>query len=484
MRRLGSRLNRVVSSLLWPTGKGLNYVFEKATFYQEYVVIEQGSRQGCCPIRYTSVVLPKYKLCGARVNKAAKGYSLALFGIGAMVGGLICVIVGASGASMIMSVGIILLIVGFICLLFPCCLTRYETELKVLIDPEDPALGVKTYQLRTFQKPDDDFVLLYVYGAVVDGMAGYHALAHLIDDNLVQKVQPLEMTAINVEAGKLPSSNLLPIENKRRSTHATNAGYGKQLYVLEQATGIFGEEGGLLYKLGTSISKTVTRAVFCENLIVLQIEKKLLCYPMTYEKLVIPKYKVAQVEFSKGGLLKKLLAFSWFALWIGVVLVAIGATTGQASSAISTISGQANSAGSAGTGLIVGGVVVAVVALLLSIMACCHSTYEVLLVFIQPPLPPGLMNPFKKMMKRMMGPESYSLILHDEPHKEFIMSYVYGTLGENMGGYHALTHLIKDNLVDKVKPFTISGAIASTGKASYVPVPVKAGQVDVQVEAA
>ena len=122
-----------------------------------------------------------------------------------------------------------------------------------------------------------------------------------------------------------------------------------------------------------------------------------------------------------------------------------------------------------------------VVALLLSIMACCHSTYEVFLVFIQPPQPPGFQNPFTKMMKRFMGPETYSLILHDEPHKEFIMSYVYGTLGENMGGYHALTHLIKDNLVDKVKPFTISGAIASTGKTSYVPVPVKAGHVDVSV---
>ena len=51
-------------------------------------------------------------------------------------------------------------------------------------------------------------MLLYVYGSVVDGMSGYHALAHLIDDNLVQKVQPLEMTAVNVAADKLPSANL------------------------------------------------------------------------------------------------------------------------------------------------------------------------------------------------------------------------------------------------------------------------------------
>ena len=43
--------------LALPAGRGVNYIFEKATFYQEYVVIEQGSRQGCCAIRYSSVVL-------------------------------------------------------------------------------------------------------------------------------------------------------------------------------------------------------------------------------------------------------------------------------------------------------------------------------------------------------------------------------------------------------------------------------------------
>ena len=48
-----------------------------------------------------------------------------------------------------------------------------------------------------------------------------------------------------------------------------------------------------------------------------------------------------------------------------------------------------------------------------------------------------------------------------------------------MGGYHALTHLIKENLVEKVKPFTIGGAIAGTGKPSYVPVPSSPAQIDV-----
>jgi len=43
------------------------------------------------------------------------------------------------------------------------------------------------------------------------------------------------------------------------------------------------------------------------------------------------------------------------------------------------------------------------------------------------------------------------------------MSYVFGTLSSNMGGYHALTHLVKDQLVERPEPRTVMGAIASTG---------------------
>ena len=84
-------------------------------------------------------------------------------------------------------------------------------------------------------------------------------------------------------------------------------------------------------------SQNTTRAVFCENLIVLQIENKLLCYPMTYEKIVIPKYRVASVQFNKGGVLKTLLAVSWIIFWIGLVIVVLGA---GASAASNTLSGS------------------------------------------------------------------------------------------------------------------------------------------------
>lgn len=38
-----------------------------------------------------------------------------------------------------------------------------------------------------------------------------------------------------------------------------------------------------------------------------------------------------------------------------------------------------------------------------------------------------------------------------------------------MGGYHALMHLVKDQLIDYCEPRTVSGAIAGTGVATFVP---------------
>ena len=39
-----------------------------------------------------------------------------------------------------------------------------------------------------------------------------------------------------------------------------------------------------------------------------------------------------------------------------------------------------------------------------------------------------------------------------------------------MGGYHALMHLVKDQLVDPCEPRTINSAIASTGVDTYLPI--------------
>merc|ERR1719146_34323 len=104
--------------------------------------------------------------------------------------------------------GVVFALIGLALLFTPLCLVYYVTELQVICDPDDPAStswsqpvnkGYVSYYLRTFQKPDDDFILLYVYGSLNENMHGYHSLSHLIDDSLVAKVKPRMMTAIGID---------------------------------------------------------------------------------------------------------------------------------------------------------------------------------------------------------------------------------------------------------------------------------------------
>ena len=45
------------------------YSEERATFYQDFVVIRQASQYACFPLVYDEVVIPRYKLIGAVIEK-------------------------------------------------------------------------------------------------------------------------------------------------------------------------------------------------------------------------------------------------------------------------------------------------------------------------------------------------------------------------------------------------------------------------------
>ena len=401
-------------------------------------------------MRYEETVMPKYRLCGARISRGANFKLLAL-GVWLIVVGAACIGADTSFKTGWGFAGIVFAIIGAALLFTPLCLVYYVTELQVICDPDDPAspaCGYVSYYLRTFQKPDDDFVLLYVYGSLNENMHGYHSLSHLIDDSLVAKVKPRMMTAIGISAEAMPESGLLEPKDggnkSRRASHSNNTGFGKQMYILEQEAGLFGEAGGPCKQLAPI--KNVVRACFCEQLLVVQNERKILCYPLSYEKFVVPKYKLASVNFRKGG------AFSTFRLgkfltFVGVVLLIIGIASNS-----SALIGIGSSALIIGLGVV--------------IFTLCLSVYSVDMIMQKKPVPKNerLDQVFlRSLMTKLMGPDIVTLTLAKEPDRNFIMSYVFGTLGSNMGGYHALTHLVKDHLVERPEPRTIMGAIASTG---------------------
>merc|ERR1712182_111871 len=124
------------------------------------------------------------------------------------------------------------------------------------------------------------------------------------------------------------------------------------------------------------------------------------------------------------------------------------------------------------TTLIAVGIILLVLGTAVVIFTLCKSVYSVDLIMQKKPVPKGerLDQMFLRgLMAKLLGPDVVTLTLAKEPDRDFIMSYVFGTLGSNMGGYHALTHLVKDPLVDRPEPRTIMGAIASTGLQAFTP---------------
>ena len=401
-------------------------------------------------MRYEETVMPKYRLCGARISRGAN-FKLLGLGMLLIVAGAACIGSDTSFKSGGGVAGIIFCLIGAALLLTPLCLVYYVTELQVICDPDDPAspaCGYVSYYLRTFQKPDDDFVLLYVYGSLNENMHGYHSLSHLIDDSLVAKVKPRNMTSIGIDAEKMPESGLLEPKDggtkSRRASHSNNTGFGKQMYILEQEAGLFGEAGGPCKQLAPI--KNVVKACFCEQLLVVQNEQKILCYPRSFEKFVVPKYKIASVNFRKGGAYSTLFlgqilsVFGFFFFFLGLIQDSAG--------------------------LIVLGIVLDIIGLAVVIFTLCKSVYSVDLIMQKKPVPKGERLDqmlLRSLTQKMLGPDIVTLTLAKEPDRDFIMSYVFGTLGSNMGGYHALTHLVKDHLVERPEPRTVMGAIASTG---------------------
>ena len=247
--------------------KSCTYYKEVATFYNDYVVIQNAKQFCCLPMHYEEYIIPKYKLCGAVVSKGVSWFTIVWGFLFLLVG------IGLLMNEDLVGVGVGLLFLSFILLLLPMCMSRYYTELQVL---DDPDASPTVYNLRTFKKPDDDFIMLYVYGTLHNNTQGYHALAHLIDDSLVSKVRPLEMTGIQIDAAQLPNPPAAPAVPG--AAGAINSGYGKQLYALAQTTGLCGDdESSPCAKWGTSCLRNTTRATFCENFIVISTEQKILC---------------------------------------------------------------------------------------------------------------------------------------------------------------------------------------------------------------
>ena len=269
------------------------------------------------------------------------------------------------------------------------------------------------------------------------------------------------MKAIQIEPSFLPEPPQAPARESQTVATIDNAGYGKQLYKIEQTTGLFGDgDLGICSQIGTCCLRNTTRATFCENVLILCTEQKIMCYPMTYEKVVMPKYMIISCDFRRGGAPRTIK--------IGIMMMA-----GSIIFAIPKFMTEDGSQDVSVDLFFVIFILLVLVGFTLVFFACCFKTYSVDLTLRKPP---GTKSGtcftyfFRALTSRLSGPDMLTLMILKEPDKRFIKDYVFGCLSNNMGGYHALSHLIKDDLVSPVRPWTANGAIESTGLKAYVPV--------------
>jgi len=265
---------------------------------------------------------------------------------------------------------------------------------------------------------------------------------------------------------------------KRRGSHSNNSGFGQQPYVLEQEAGLFGEAGGPCSKIAPV--KSVVRACF---LLVVQNERKILCYPLSFEKFVVPKYKLASVNFRKGGSTATMIlghALVTLGGILGVIAWSVGDSLDSCGMLTLDSCGMLTRHAYCGMltpswspclhcGLLTPLAIAAVVAGVVVVIATLfYSVYSVDLIMQKKPAPKGYVAFAARAISSLFTgssttvtltpgvPPQFHLATHGlakEPDRDFVMSYVYGKLGPNMGGHHTLTHLIKDNLPSRAPAY-------------------------------
>jgi len=96
----------------------------------------------------------------------------------------------------LIGIGVLLLLVGILVVVLPCCAKKYITSFKLLPDKHGDAFkgsfSKEThFHISTRKRPDESFLLNYVYGPLVKfkGMDQHHVASHLINGNIMSDVQ-------------------------------------------------------------------------------------------------------------------------------------------------------------------------------------------------------------------------------------------------------------------------------------------------------
>lgn len=181
-----------------------------AKFYKNFVVFHDKSKVACYPAGYHQRVFPRYMVCDVDISKANTSFGLFVLGVNAVLWGFIGFIVLLAMASggeedgappaYAAVVPFLIFLIGIYILIRPFLFQNYTVRLKLLSNKSGgwSKSAANTFDIATYDEPDKDFLMKFAYGSLGESMSGFHSLAHLIEDNLFDKVTPREIHATGV----------------------------------------------------------------------------------------------------------------------------------------------------------------------------------------------------------------------------------------------------------------------------------------------
>jgi len=175
-------------------------------FTENFVIVQHEEKFCCYPIGYVKTILPRYRICDVILSRAAVNKVKVYCGWLLAIVGVILMIMSSkedkddSNKDTYMYVGVVGLLLGAILIVAPFLCKKYVTAFKLLPDKDkDPMKGClkmfasdDTYfTIETNQRPNEQFLLEYVYGPLVKlrGMDQHHVASHLISSNIMSEMK-------------------------------------------------------------------------------------------------------------------------------------------------------------------------------------------------------------------------------------------------------------------------------------------------------
>ena len=243
--------------------------------------------------------------------------------------------------------------------------------------------------------------------------------------------------------------------------------FGEKLYEIEQASNeCFGFKCPLIFVP----FRWKQRAIFYKEIVVVQKEFTLACYPTSFTQEVIKKYKISGVSIKRAQ-----VPFIFALLQIYFFISMIVFFSMESCDTEHTVDNgnyiETDVCEKTGTAA---GVVFLVLWLLCWLLPFCFTHYYTEFEIAQP----TKSDSFGSLLRELCFKERIKIRTFFKPDEKFLFHYVYGVMSGKMSAYHTFAHLNNDGLSRSFLPTDI-GQIVHLKNDNYTPLQMPLAPVNV-----